>query len=358
MEKISLNGRWHIHEDRDYLGYGYIRSCVSGFLDATVPGNIQGDIEDNGVLPPFRYGGIDERWYAVPMSDWWYKKEFELTGEQANRRLTLDFGGVDYECDVWLNDVKVCHNKGAFERFWADVSGVCREGVNTLYVRIEHMPPEFQKYIVGSDGKQSAAFTPEHFVAGNNFIRRTLKGLKSPANLSYDWASNMYTLGIWKDVSLRITDDVRIDWVQIKPDFELVSGKACNASVTVNIEYNSLSEKPVTVFYAFDGEKYRRNFKVGRGDGVLSATLYVGDRELWWPNGYGSQPLYDVRVEIDGSDSYETHTAFRRIEWTDCEGAPDNFEFKYQLVLNGLKIRLLGSNFTSPDIMFGRVGRR
>ncbi|MBR6427057.1 MAG: hypothetical protein IKS28_04445, partial [Clostridia bacterium] len=284
--------------------------------------------------------------------------EFILTAEQAGKRLTLDFGGVDYECDIWLNDVKVCHNKGAFERFWTDVSDVCKVGVNTIFVRIEHMPPEFQRYIIGSDGKQSAAFTPEHFVAGNNFIRRTLKGLKSPANLAYDWASNMYTLGIWKDVSLRITDDVRIDWVQVKNDFELLSGKACNASVTVNIEYNSLSEKSVTVFYTFDGEKYRRNFRVCKGDGVLSATLYVGDRDLWWPNGYGKQPLYDVKVEIDGSDTYETHTAFRKIEWTDCEGAPENFEFKYQLVINGLKIRMMGSNYTGPDMMFGRAGRK
>lgn len=359
MKNISLNGKWAIHEDPEYKGYEYIKSTVSGYLDATVPGNIQGDLEDNKILPPFRYGPIDERWYAVPLSDWWYRKEFTLFEEDIkSKRLTIDFGGVDYECDIWLNDVKIGHNKGAFERFWFDVTDICHSGINTLFVRIEHMPPEFQRYVIGSDGKQSAAFKPEHFVAGNNFIRRTLKGLKSPATLSYDWASNMYALGIWKDVTLRITDEVRIDWVQVKTDFDLSNGKASNASITVNIEYDSIADKDETVYFTFDGKTYVRYFSVSKGIGTLSSQIFVGNKELWWPNGYGEHPLYDISVEIAGSDSYSTHTAFRKIEWSDCDGAPENFEFKYKLILNGMPIRMLGSNFTCPDIMLGRAGKR
>ncbi|MBR6741083.1 MAG: hypothetical protein IKM04_08470 [Clostridia bacterium] len=362
MSRYSLDGRWYIHDDPESLGFEAISSATDGFIAATVPGNIQGDLQDARILPPFRYGAVDERYYAVAMKDWWYKKEFILPKDFVGKRLTLEFEGVDYSCEIWLNGEKVYVHEGMFERFFFDVTDSVRSGKNELFVRIEKMPEEFLEYIIGSDGAQSGAGTPYHFVTGNNVIRNRLKGLKSPANLSYDWGSNMYTLGIWRSVNLCATGDVRIDWMQVKPSVDLDGKKASAASVTVNLECDSVCDGEVKVKYTVSGpgvsSSLEKTFAVKKGQQTLSAEIDCNGAELWWPIGYGDQPLYTVTAEVIDNDCAKAITAFRDVKWVNCEGVPDDFEFKYQLVLNGTPIRLMGSNYETPDLMFGRQGKR
>ena len=94
-----------------------------------------------------------------------------------------------------------------FRRFAFDVSQDARPGqTNHLAVWIARMPDDLLPVLVNSDGPgDKDPYGPYGFMTGVDRTRERLKDLKTPGNFSYDWAFNVWTLGIWKDVAWRHT---------------------------------------------------------------------------------------------------------------------------------------------------------
>jgi hypothetical protein len=81
--QILLSGAdWRIHEDA--AGKGKEKRLFEadmsspGWIPATVPGNIQADLEAAHQLKPLWYGAGDPRLYDVARKDWWYRKDFTV----------------------------------------------------------------------------------------------------------------------------------------------------------------------------------------------------------------------------------------------------------------------------------------
>lgn len=333
------------------------------WIPAKVPGNVQADVENAKLIKPIWYGPLDENMTRLALQDWWYQKEFAVTEEMLGKRLTLLFYGVDYSCDVYLNGKKAGRNEGAFKRFRLDVTDLARTGINVLQVKIDAMPEELLEWIEACDGKMSAEGTDKFFVLANNKIRQTLKGLKSPGNCSYDWGTNIYTLGIWKEVELQLTDAVRIDYIQAKG---LLNEDYSLGNADLTLEVNSSSPKKIKVVSSISGysiqKEETKEFSIPAGDSRVHMSIEIETPELWWPNGYGEHPLYEItaRVETEDewSDGISARIGFRHIRWEATEDAPEELENKFGLVLNGKRIRTMGSCLTVPDLLHGRIGTR
>ena len=88
------------------------------------------------------------------------------------------------------------------------------------------------------------------------------------------------------------------------------------------------------------------------------------DPALWWPNGQGEQPLYELHTRLEDTrsgdllDARATRFGVRDVRWEQVEGAPADFINPYQLVINGRQVRMLGSNILPPDLLFGRMNAR
>jgi beta-mannosidase len=346
-------GDWEIHSDPEREGCNGIMARADGWIRAKVPGNIQADLEDAALLSPIRYGAGEDKLFDVAMTDWWYRKDFTAPFLKPGARYTLVFDGVDYGCDVYLNGKWLGRNEGMFLRFEMDATAALLPGVlNTLAVKIDRMPEELLEDLKLSDGKQSGVGTEHFFVEVNNRIRRRLKGLKSPANLSYDWGTNIYTLGIWKDVRLEVTGPARIRWLKLdaQPD---ESGETAMVHVRLELEGGA---DDMTAEVEIEGETHALAVE----NGVAEGYVKLHSPRLWWPAGIGSQPLYraTARVFAAGmlSDEKSDRFGVRDIRWELCEGAPEGFENKFQLYVNNVPVRTMGSNFVAPDLLFGRCG--
>lgn len=358
-ESILLSGSdWRIRQDENGR-LDWVKGCVP----ATVPGNIQGDLQDACLLKPLDYGLGDDKLFSVCLTGWWYEKEFDLPAGKESCRKTLVFDGIDYSGDVYVNGERVGRAEGQFVRHFFDVTPFVRTGKNTLAVHIDPMPEELSDWLRLSDGKQSGEGTPYHFVLANDRIRQVLKGLKSPATCSYDWGTNIYALGIWKDVHLEFTDTARIDWMQIKPR---LCGGFDAGSVSVTLETDSLSEIEAELCVTVEGPgaplSVAKPVVVPKGKGEVSLSLSVDSPALWWPNGYGEQPLYTVTAVLkkDGRPlaQKKDRMGFRSVEWEMTEGAPESFPDKFGLVINGKRVRTMGSCLTSTELLPGRIGGR
>ncbi len=377
-DTISLSDSdWFIHEDA--AGDGEAKDFHSadpradGWIPATVPGNIQADLEAAQLLKPLWYGAGDPRLANVARKDWWYRRDFDLPAHLANRRLKLVFDGVDYACDIWLNGTHLGANAGMFKRFAFDVAGIAKPGErNRLAVRIERMPAELARILQASDGAMSGGgenypkeWGPDFFVVGINETRQLLKDLKSPTNYGWDWGVNVYTLGIWQDLRLEASGDARIDWLQARTELRADQKRAI---VTVALEIDSQRALNAHAEIRIDGQGQSLTKSVraslAQGENRVESALEIDDPALWWPLGHGGQPLYRLEARLlDGETGERLHEksariGLRDIRWRQVEGAPEDFINPYQLVVNGRPVRMIGSNLLPPDLLFGRMDER
>ncbi len=375
---LSLSGSdWFIREDAARKGEaeGLHTADVpaAGWVPATVPGNIQADLEAAIELKPLWYGAGDPRLAEVAQKDWWYRRDFEAPAAWAGKRLKLVFDGVDYACDVWLNGEHLGANAGMFRRFDFDVAGIIKPGeTNRLAVRIERIPPELVHILAASDGAMSGGgenypneWGPDFFVVGINETRQLLKDLKSPTNYGWDWGVNVYTLGIWQDLRLEASGDARIEWLGAQAE---LSQDMQRAWVAVKLETDCLRalDAVATVRINGHGEAQEAEIRatLPQGENSVELELALDEPALWWPNGQGEQPLYSLEASLLDAESGEllharsTRFGIRDIRWEQVEGAPDDFINPYQLVINGRPVRMIGSNILPPDLLFGRMDER
>ncbi len=375
---LSLSGAdWFIREDAALNGgaEGLHSADVpaDGWIPATVPGNIQADLEAAHQLQPLWYGAGDPRLAEVAKKDWWYRLDFETPAAWADARLKLVFDGVDYACDVWLNGQRLGANAGMFRRFGYDVAGIIKPGeTNRLAVRIERIPPELAHILSTSDGAMSGGgenypkeWGPDFFVVGINQTRQLLQDLKSPTNYGWDWGVNVYTLGIWQDLRLEASGDARIEWLQAKTE---LSGDQRRAAVKVTLEIDSLRALDGLALIRIDGQGEAQETEhlaaLRQGENSVELEIALDEPALWWPNGQGDQPLYSLEARLLDAQSGElldrrsTRFAVREIRWQQVEGAPADFINPYQLVINGRPVRMIGSNILPPDLLFGRMDER
>ena len=211
---LQLSGTdWRIYKDA--AGNGAEQRLFAAaptspeWIPATVPGNIQADLEAAHLLRPISYGEGDPSFREMTHKDWWYRKDFTIPAALAGKRLTLVFDGVDKRCEIWLNGRQMGSNLGMFKRFWFDVTAVARPGaMNQLAVQIAKRISDTQEKIPW----------------------------QSATNVGWDWGTPVATMGIWKDVRLEATGPARIDWTRVQT---ALSEDHARATVTVTLEIDS-----------------------------------------------------------------------------------------------------------------------
>lgn len=404
---FSLNGSdWFIYPDG--ASSGVLDKLYSaptsgeGWVPARVPGNIQADLEAAHILKPLWYGAGDCRMEEVPRKDWWYRKDFFAPNSFREKRVKLVFDGVDYECEVWLNNKRLGTHADMFRRFGFDVADIIRLGkTNQLVVKIYRRNPERDK------------IDPE-------FWNHNLPG-KSPINQGWDWGIRLWTLGIWKDVRLEASGPARIDWVQVQTRLRDEYRKA---TVKARLEIDSLDYRRAKAVFRIRGWGTKSEVVVdtvlGKGNSIVEVELELDNPNLWWPNGQGEQALYKldsqlitkrdellqfkcsncseniavtyvgvgevaecekckarVRIPEDAvqlldaegvnatdnvretvSHANTTRFGVREIRWEQVEGASADFINPFQLIVNGQPIRMMGANILPPDCLLARSDER
>ena len=117
------------------------------------------DDADEGIASGWSSAGVSERDIVVPFPPEssasgvgdtgmhrvvWYSRDLTTAdlagaGHAAGRRLLLNFGAVDYRCDVWVDGQFAGSHEGGHTPFALDITGSAREGAR-IVVRAEDDP--------------------------------------------------------------------------------------------------------------------------------------------------------------------------------------------------------------------------
>ena len=296
-------------------------------LPATVPGCVHLDLMAAGHLPdPY----LDENEAAVAWVgrvDWRYELSFEWVGAQDGDEVDLVALGLDTVAQVDLNGEPVARTQNMHRSYRFPVRDLLRVGTNTLSVT-------FAAGLTAAE-QMSEAQGPRPHV--NSHPYNSLR--KMACNYGWDWGPDVVTAGIWRPIGLETWRGARI--AAVRPLVEVEAGRGL-LHAHVDVQRSPGNTEPLTVEVTTGG--VTSAVQLDNGDSQALVELVVPDVDLWWPHGYGEQPLYPVEVSLGlvdrQLDTWGGRVGFRTIS---LDTTPDADGTPFALLVNDVPFFAAGS---------------
>lgn len=289
----SLEGGWELSCDGEE------------WYDATVPGTVLTTLVQQGVYPDPRFGVNN---MVIPedlcRKEWTYTSALRLTPEQLSKEsIKLIFEGINYRAEVRLNGKLLGTIDGAFIRGSFEIKGIAKED-NNLSVRI------FPPYNPGFPHEQSSKTG-----SGPNGGVLCLDGPTFISSEGWDWVPGVRdrNIGIWQPVLIKTSDGVEIGDSRIVTDLPLPDVSKADIIVETSITNSLDVAKTVCVRAKTAGQETTKTVTVPSKSSVSVKfdKICVSEPELWWPNGYGKQSLYDMEITASVSDRVSDSQSIR-----------------------------------------------
>lgn len=292
--------------------------------------------------PFLGFNELDAEWVADKV--WTYKVELPKV-QEAKEGIThvLAFDGLDTFATVKLNGETILESDNMFVPHRLDVTKKLNsESTNTLEIdfasaRLEAIKIK-EKY-------------PDHRWVGFNGDMARLAVRKAQYHWGWDWGPILNTCGPWREVRLETyqarAKDLRVDY---KLDDSL---KSVRGTISATVEGPSADS---VSFDVFDGDQrvFRETAKIS--EGVAKVDFHVSSPKLWYPHGYGEQPLYTVTATVltNGAETHQTsrRTGFRKGELIQ---EPDTIGKSFYFRVNGVDVFCGGSDWIPADSFTPRV---
>ena len=326
MQRVDLNGRWRM-------------SCPYGQGEVTVPGDYYSDLLAWGVIPDPYVGKNAESLKEVEITPT-YTRSFTYTPDEATRRAVLRFHGVDTLATVSLNGVTLGETDNCHCRFDYDVTALLTEGENVIEVAFHDPRPVFAEYhrrrpLRGADdsidGYQNVR--KAHFMSG------------------WDFAPEMVNAGLFRPVELLLLEEASFEGVTLRQDTN-----ADEAKITVMSKVNATHTDEVMVAVAVTDPDGAVVATAESSDSRLTVT--VEKPRLWYPNGFGEQPIYTVTTTllVEGREvDRDVKTLGLRSLAVSTEKDAHGQEFTF--TINGVTPFIMGANYIPEDCLPSRWSR-
>jgi beta-mannosidase len=336
MKRIDLNGAWTLRRD------GQKKT-----LAAHVPGCVHTDLLAAGEIDnPFERDN-EEKVQWIGEADWVYERSFTAVDMAGFDRVLLRCEGLDTLATVTLNGHELGRTDNMYRTWEFDVQGVLVKGRNRLAIRFASPV----KYIQArSQERMLPGWAAPHEPRGRAWLR------KEPCNFGWDWGPVLVTCGIWRPIEIVAFNQARLDDVQVCQDHGTAGAVGLDITVAAGTAGQPVAlEAAVRVSYKGAViQEARVSLAAGRG----SVRLTVRTPYLWWPNGMGEQPLYEVAVDLLANQAV-IDQATRRIglRTLRLDRHADEWGESFQFVVNGVPFFAKGANWIPADAFVTRLSR-
>ncbi|MBE6911924.1 MAG: hypothetical protein E7473_05310, partial [Ruminococcaceae bacterium] len=270
---MDLNGKWILK------GFDEKNNEIS--LVASVPGCVHTDLIKNGMIKDlyFRDNVNSYRW--VEKKNFTYEKTFFVDEVYGNAY--IEFDGLDTYCDVSLNGIKIGEADDMFTPYEFCADSALKKGENVLTVAFR--PPVAEvKDMPEREGV---------------FARERMNTRRMQCTYGWDWVDRFVTMGIYRDVRLafRKTNEISNVYVFTKRITPY------SAQIKAEIEFRDVVPEKNTVrikIYSPDGKiVYSKRRTILKE--TMDESFDIPSPQLWYPSGYGEQPLYKLVIETSSS---------------------------------------------------------
>ncbi|GFN00940.1 hypothetical protein Sfulv_57500 [Streptomyces fulvorobeus] len=303
-------------------------------LPAQVPGCVHTDLMAARLIPDPLVGRNETEVAWVGARSWSYVTH--LTHTSAHERSDLVFEGLDTAAEITLDGEVLGTTRNMHRGYRFDVTG--RTG--TLEVDFTSAYEEAAR-VRELTGERPNVY-PEPF----QYIR------KMAANFGWDWGPTVVTAGIWRPVRLEHWSTARI--AQVRPLVTVAQDGTGHVEVRLRIERTERGGGARLVARARVAGAVSEAVLDGE-EAVL--RLEVPDARLWWPRGYGEQPLYTLDLTLLDETAGDLDTWHRRIGFrtVELDRSADEHGTGCTFVVNGVRIFTRGVNWIPDDVLPSRV---
>ena len=321
------------------LNQNWTMRCVEDlqWQEAIVPGTVYTDLLRNGNMENPYWKDNEDAVCSLMEKDYEYQCTFQ--GEETSElsSVFLRFEGLDTVADIYLNNVHL-GNAESMHRIWEySVKDILLSGENTLKV-VFHSPLKFIAEAYKKYGNIGNDDTYEGFM----HLR------KAHYMFGWDWGAHLPDAGIFRPVFLCSVSHGRIDSVYIRQQHE-------ENKCTLKFKGDCIRETPGeyqwrVLVTAPDGQKYETALSA-EGEG----QLVIEDPELWWPNGLGDQPLYQVEAQLlyEGNveDTWKKRIGLRTMT---MQRKKDQYGESFAHEVNGKAFFAMGADYIPEEHLLGR----
>lgn len=322
---------------------------------AHVPGDITRDLYLAGKIPDPYYADNFKTLGWVAAEDFDYVGTFTLDeSDLAHFEIALSVMGIDTFADISVNGKHICKTDNMFLAYEPAVQQAVRAGENTVRISMHATLKVMDS--IDTTGYFGVFNIPRLFIR------------KAQCHFGWDWAPDLCGYGIWQPVRVLCRSRHRIDNVNYR----------CfnDGSVTVFTELNYCINATTDNYgVAIDGTAEAKDedaicVRIYAPDGTEAASctmpvegkknfcnLTVENPALWWPAGYGEQPLYRLSVTLLRGDKEqsvkECTLAFREVKLEQKPTGVDTLGFRF--LVNGQEIFVRGANWVPIDCLTGTI---
>lgn len=311
---------------------------LSKAIPVRVPGSVYQALLDSKEMEDPFWRDNEQEALEWMKQDFIYSTTFDVEDAmlEADRNV-LRFDGIDTLASVWLNGEEIGTAENMHRIYEYDVTDkLYREG-NELMVKIASAV----NFIEEAHKKIEVIGTPDA-MEGFPQIR------KAHCMFGWDWGPRVPDAGLFRDVTLLGIRTARIDNVLI-----LQHHREEEVELEICVEAEDCGGGLEGLFYTVEVED---------PDGIRHIwtqspdTVTISHPKLWWPNGFGSQPLYKVTVHLmDGEEELDCVSKRIGLRTMTVRRQKDQWGESFAHEVNGVAIFAMGADYIPEDNVMGRI---
>jgi beta-mannosidase len=288
--------------------------------------------------PFFRTNENDVQW--IDRLAWVYRRSFAVPQSLLREEvIELVAEGLDTFAEIRINDRVVGTTANMFIAHRFVLADILRPGRNTIEILFDS-PTLRSQALEQEHGRLQVALQPHRVYAR-----------KAQYSFGWDWGPKLTTSGIWRPIRIEAHSGPRLK----DPFVRVLSATSQEAQLEMEATVEGWETTGLTLEARITGEEGQTAQEVTGGRVVVHQRL--ANPRLWWPNGYGEQPLYSAEMVLRKGDEllhaidvpFAVRTV-RLIQEADEEGRSFNIE------LNGTRIFCKGADWIPADTFLPRVG--
>jgi len=352
---LAIGAGWRLQNatgvSQDGAAISKLEFDAGTWLPAVVPGTVLTSLVDDGIYAEPLYGE-NNRPDKIPESlcrtPYWYRTVLTVPEDYTGKKVWLNFEGINYTAEVWLNGRSIGSIRGAFTRGIFDITPMVTPGQPAaLAVKITPQP--------------HPGVPHEHTLAAGMGPNGGITAIDGPTflcTIGWDWipAIRDRDSGIWRKVFLSASGPAVIKNPLITTEVALPGLETADIGIQTTLQ--NVSDQPWRGEFSasFDDVSVKKPVEIpahGTVTVALSPTntpeLRIEHPKLWWPNGYGPQNLYTMHfaLESDGqvSDASDVSFGIRKITYS----VPDSENLT--LSVNGVRVYAKGGDWGMDEAM-------
>ena len=350
-----LHSGWTLTAMNPEMAPAELRDPLVAGIPATVPGEAALDLLSAGLIDDPFDGDNETKQQWIGDIDWRFTCRFDWHDDGADRHDLVVYG-LDTVATIELNGDPVAQTENCHRSYRFDINGLLHDGANELTVT-------FMSPVRYSDqAEQRRGYYPHTEHHAFNQIR------KPSYTFGWDWGIDVANAGIWREIGIDSWSGVRLAEVRPLVDVSADGTGILNVHVVVEragkgrvmspMDAHS-QQKPVPVHVTLEGygTMLEADGSVGQGRNETTITIAVPEVKLWWPIGYGDQPLYAVSVTA-GADLQAAWSGRIGFRTTHVDTRADEVGRPFQIYVNDVPVHAHGYNWIPDDAFISRISKR